>query len=90
MGGLQQMKPDEESKARMLDILKRLHEEEETDGFHEEGMLILCGLLYFSIILQINFVWDWNHEHRWTSYVYHLTEVINLNTFFYHSESLII
>lgn len=41
MGGLQQMKPDEESKARMLDILKRLHEEEETDGFHEEGMLIL-------------------------------------------------
>lgn len=56
MGGLQQMKPDEESKARMLDILKRLHEEEETDGFHEEGMLILCGLLYFSIILQINFV----------------------------------
>ncbi|KAG6404433.1 hypothetical protein SASPL_136681 [Salvia splendens] len=38
MGGLQQMKPDEESKARMLDILKRLHEEEETDGFHEEEL----------------------------------------------------
>lgn len=38
MEELQQMQPNEESKSKMLDILKRFHEEEETDSFHEEEL----------------------------------------------------
>lgn len=45
MEELQQMQPNEESKSKMLDILKRFHEEEETDSFHEEGMLTSLHLL---------------------------------------------
>lgn len=40
MGELQQMQPDEESKLKMLDILKRFHEKEETDSMDEESKLI--------------------------------------------------
>ncbi|KAK4423108.1 hypothetical protein Salat_1893400 [Sesamum alatum] len=36
MEELQQLQPDEESKSKMLDILKRFHEEEETDSLDEE------------------------------------------------------
>ncbi|KAH6769206.1 HIT-type Zinc finger family protein [Perilla frutescens var. frutescens] len=36
MEGLQQLQPGEESKSKMLDILKRFHEEEETESFGEE------------------------------------------------------
>ncbi|KAL3817881.1 hypothetical protein ACJIZ3_003786 [Penstemon smallii] len=38
MGEMEQMKPDEESKTKMLDILKRFHEEEETDSFHGDEL----------------------------------------------------
>ncbi|KAL2233118.1 UNVERIFIED_CONTAM: hypothetical protein Sindi_1491800 [Sesamum indicum] len=37
MEELQQLQPDEQSKSKMLDILKRFHEEEETDSLDEEG-----------------------------------------------------
>ncbi|KAL0296394.1 UNVERIFIED_CONTAM: hypothetical protein Sradi_6691500 [Sesamum radiatum] len=36
MEELQQLQPDEQSKSKMLDILKRFHEEEETDSLDEE------------------------------------------------------
>lgn len=36
MEELQQTQPNEESKSKMMDILKRFHEEEETDSFDEE------------------------------------------------------
>ncbi|KAG8382545.1 hypothetical protein BUALT_Bualt05G0088500 [Buddleja alternifolia] len=36
MGELQKLQPNEESKSKMLDILKRFHEEEETDGMDED------------------------------------------------------
>jgi hypothetical protein len=39
VGELQQMQPDDETKRKMLDILKRLHSEEETDSMDEDGML---------------------------------------------------
>lgn len=42
MEELQQTQPNEESKSKMMDILKRFHEEEETDDFDEEGMLSMC------------------------------------------------
>ncbi|KAI3470759.1 hypothetical protein Pfo_027422 [Paulownia fortunei] len=35
---LQQLQTDEENKSKMLDILKRFHEEEETDSFDEEEL----------------------------------------------------
>lgn len=38
---LQQLQPDNETKQKMLDILKRFHEEEETDSMDEDGMLFL-------------------------------------------------
>ncbi|KAK6145380.1 hypothetical protein DH2020_022200 [Rehmannia glutinosa] len=37
-GELQQLQPDEESKSKMLDILKRFHEEEDTDSMDEEEL----------------------------------------------------
>jgi hypothetical protein len=39
VGELGQMQPDDETKQKMLDILKRLHSEEETDSMDEDGML---------------------------------------------------
>ncbi|KAL7096166.1 hypothetical protein ACP275_10G066300 [Erythranthe tilingii] len=38
MGELQQTRPDEESKSKMLDILKRFHEQEEIDSLDEEEL----------------------------------------------------
>lgn len=34
---LQQLQPDDESKQKMLDILKRFHSEEEMDDMDEDG-----------------------------------------------------
>jgi hypothetical protein len=41
---LKQMQPEDESKKKMLDILKRLHMEEEMESDGEDGML--CFLCY--------------------------------------------
>lgn len=46
MDELKQMQPEDESKKKMLDILKRLHleEEMESDGEDEDGMFgMLCA-----------------------------------------------
>lgn len=51
LGELQQLQPDDESKQKMLDILKRLHsedEEEEMDNMEEDGIVYdecVCFLL---------------------------------------------
>ncbi|KAL3650171.1 hypothetical protein CASFOL_006574 [Castilleja foliolosa] len=37
MGELQKIQPDEENKLKMLDILKRFHEEDEADSLDEDG-----------------------------------------------------
>jgi hypothetical protein len=47
-GELRQMQPDDETKRKMLDILKRFHSEEETDSMDEDGML---SLLLFTLRL---------------------------------------
>lgn len=36
---LQQLQPNDETKQKMLDILRRFHSEEEADDMNEEGML---------------------------------------------------
>ena len=38
---LQQMQPDDQTKQKMLDVLKRLHSEEEMDSMDEDGILSL-------------------------------------------------
>lgn len=43
---LQQMQPDDETKQKMLDILKRFHSEEETDSMDVDGMLLYFCLLW--------------------------------------------
>lgn len=51
MGELQQLQPNDESKQKMLDILKRLHseeEEEDMDNMEEDGIVCdecVCFLL---------------------------------------------
>lgn len=35
---LQHLKPNDETKGKMLNILKRFHSEEETEDMNEEGM----------------------------------------------------
>ena len=43
---LKQLRPDEESKKKMLEILKRFHaEDEEEDSMDEDGMLFLLKLI---------------------------------------------
>lgn len=41
---LQQMQSDDETKQKMLDILKRFHSEEETEGMDEDGMIFFFFL----------------------------------------------
>lgn len=38
---LGQMQPDDETKHKMLDILKRFHSEESMDSMDEDGMIYL-------------------------------------------------
>ena len=40
------MQPDDETKQKMLDILKRFHSEEETDSMDVDGMLLYFCLLW--------------------------------------------
>jgi hypothetical protein len=51
MDELKQMQPEDESKKKMLDILKRLHLEEEMESDGEDGMFGDMGLCRCSIIL---------------------------------------
>ena len=43
---LKQIQPDDESKRKMVDILKRVHEDEERDGMDENGMFCFMFLCY--------------------------------------------
>lgn len=43
---LQQMQSNDETKRKMLDILKRFHSEEETERMDEDGMFFF----FFSVI----------------------------------------
>ena len=48
MDELKQMQPEDESKKKMLDILKRLHLEEEMESDGEDGMFcLLCAYAIF-------------------------------------------
>ena len=49
MDELKQMQPEDESKKKMLDILKRLHLEEEMESDGEDGMF--CVLCAYAIVL---------------------------------------
>lgn len=42
---MRQMQPDDESRKKMLEILKRFHSEEETDSVDEDGTFLLLFLL---------------------------------------------
>ena len=50
---LQQLRPDDETKQKMLDILKRFHSEEEMDDMDEDGMSIRSptNLLLFNLLV---------------------------------------
>lgn len=50
MDELKQMQPEDESKKKMLDILKRLHLEEEMESDGEDGMFCVIPLI---ITLQV-------------------------------------
>lgn len=41
VGELQQLQTDDETKHKMLEILKRFHSEEDVDSMDEDGMLVL-------------------------------------------------
>lgn len=41
VGELQQLQTNDETKQKMLEILKRFHSEEEVDSMDEDGMLLL-------------------------------------------------
>lgn len=53
---LRQLQPDDGTKQKMLDILKRFHSEEETEDMDEEGMLSTSCLVSIEgiiLVLQI-------------------------------------
>lgn len=43
---LQQLQPGDETKQKMLDILRRFHSEEETDSMDEDGMVLLSEVRF--------------------------------------------
>lgn len=45
---LGQMQPDDETKHKMLDILKRFHSEEDMDSMDEDGMVYLLPRCHFA------------------------------------------
>lgn len=47
---MRRMQSDDETKRKMVDILKRFHSEEEMDSVDEDGMLLFSSLLIFSLI----------------------------------------
>lgn len=47
---MQQMRSDDETKQKMVDILKRFHSEEEMDSMDEDGMMLFSSLFTFSLI----------------------------------------
>jgi len=53
MDELKQMQPEDETKKKMLDILKRLHLEEEMESDGEDGMF--CVLCSYAIDLSYSF-----------------------------------
>lgn len=50
---LQQMQPDDESKHKMLEILKRFHSEEESDSMDEDCKSSKISINYFIVILTL-------------------------------------
>ena len=50
MGELGQMQPDDETRHKMLDILKRFHSEEDMDSMDEDGMADLFPRSHFCLL----------------------------------------
>lgn len=46
MGELQQIQPEDETKMKMLDILKRFHMEDEMSSDDEDGIMLKIDFLF--------------------------------------------
>lgn len=47
MGELQQIQPEDETKKKMLDILRRFHMEDEMNSEDEDGTMLKIDFLFF-------------------------------------------